>query len=142
MGREVIRFLVLAALLLSGCAKRIHTSPPAHPNETHVLAETQRFARVLGIKVEGVITTKPYMVPAARPLYDGEKVPAAGRWVHGRIEFYRPMIQEQSQEQSSWLAAHEVAHAFYDDEHSDGKPAEARADMCAMHLMAEDPCPK
>ena len=134
---------MLALLLLAGCAThRMPTSPPSHPNETHVLAETQRFAERLGFRVQGVITTKPFMVPASKPEFDGEMVPASGRWVHGRIEYYRPIIQERSQEWASVLAAHEVAHAYYRDKHSGGKPAEDRADACARLLVAGEGCPR
>ena len=142
--RYVMVLLALAALpLLVGCAnRRVPTAAPAHPNETHVLAETQRFARVLGFKVEGVITTRPYMVPASKPLYDGELVPAAGRWVAGWIEYYRPVVQERTQVYLTQLAAHEVAHAWRRDKHSDGKAAEDRADACARLLVAGEGCPR
>jgi hypothetical protein len=140
--------VVLLAVLLQGCAIRsfmtppLHTSPPSHPNETHVLAETQRFAGMLGIKVKGVITTKPHMVPASRPRFDGEMVPAAGRWVHGHIEYFRPVVRERSREYLTSLAAHEVSHAWRGDKHSDGKPAEDRADACARLLVAGEGCPR
>jgi hypothetical protein len=147
MGRLSV---VLAALLLAGCAlHRMPTAAPSHPNETHVLAETQRFAERLGITVRGVITTKPHMVPASRPEFDGEKVPASGTWRKcrffrdSRIEYYRPLIQEGTQEWATRLAAHEVAHAFYnDDGDSGGKAAEDRADACARLLVAGEGCPR
>jgi len=119
---------VLAVGVFAGCAtRRMHTSPVAHPNEVHVLAETQRFAEMLGVHVVGVITTQPYMVPAINPRYDGEKVPAAGRYVGGRIEYYRPVIQERNQEYGTALAAHEVCHALSSNE--------VNADTCASRLM-------
>lgn len=130
-------------LLLAGCAlHRMPTAAPSHPLEHHVLAETARFSARLGVKVQGVITTRAFMVPASKPEHDGEKVPASGRWVGGRIEYYRPIIQERSQEWASLLAAHEVAHAFYRDQHSGGKAAEDRADACARLLVAGEGCPR
>ena len=122
----------LGAMLLLGCAARMHTSPATHPNEMHVILETQRFAALLGVVVDGVITTKPYMVPAAKPLYAGEKVPAAGRYVGGRIEYYRPVIQGRSQEYGTALAAHEVAHVLFH--------GEADADACANLLLSGQSC--
>ena len=134
-------FAILAAFLLAGCAlHRMPTAAPSHPNETHVLAMTQEFAARLGVKVQGVITTRAFMVPASRPEYDGEMVPAAGRWVGGRIEYYRPVVQQRTQAYLTSLAAHEVAHAWRGDQHSDGKPAEDRADACARLLVAGEGC--
>jgi len=147
--------VVLLAVLLQGCAIRsfmtppLHTSPPSHPNETHVLAETQRFAGMLGIKVKGVITTKPHMVPASRPRFDGEKVPAAGYYIGGRIEFYRPVIQDpvgsgscRAGEELAYLtllAAHESCHAAYADR-KESKAVEAQASACARLLVAGEGC--
>lgn len=115
-------------LLLAGCAlHRMPTAAPSHPLEHHVLSETARFAARLGVKVQGVITTKPYMVPAIAPLYDGEKVPAAGRYVYGRIEYFRPVVQYQTREYLTSLAAHEVCHVRHH--------GEAEAGACARELL-------
>ena len=115
--------------MLMGCAShRVATVSAAHPNETHAIMETQRFAALLGVHVSAVITTTVYLVPASHPDYPGEKVPAAGWYKDGRVMFYRPVIQARDQAYGTRLAAHEACHAIHHDE--------AEADECAAGLLA------
>ena len=124
-----MRLLILVAVMLAGCAShRVAAVPAVHPNEQHVIAETQRFASLLGVHVRAVITTTVYMVPASHPNYPGEKVPAAGWFKDGRVMFYRPVIQARDQAYGMRLAAHEACHAIHHDE--------AEADECAAGLLA------
>lgn len=124
-----MRLLILAAVMLAGCAShRVATVTAVHPNEQHVIAETQRFAALLGVHVRAVITTTVYMVPASRPNYPGEKVPAAGWYKDGRVMFYRPVIRERDQDYGTRLAAHECCHALHHDE--------GAADQCAGQLLS------
>ena len=124
-----MRRVLALALVLAGCAShRVATVSAAHPNETHAIMETQRFAALLGVHVRAVITTTVYMVPASKPNYPGEKVPAAGWYKDGRVMFYRPVIQARDQAYGTRLAAHEACHAKHHDE--------AEADACAATLLA------
>jgi len=129
------RFPILAALLLAGCAlHRMPTAAPSHPLEHHVLSETARFAARIGVKVQGVITTRARMVPAIAPLYPGEKVPAAGWYSNGRAEYFRWVIRDHDRDYGTALAAHEVCHARHH--------GEAEADACARLLVAGEGCPR
>ncbi len=123
-ARVAVVFLVVGV----GCAKRVSTVPATHPNEVHVLAETQRFAAALGVRVRGVITTHEYMVPAANPRYPGEKVQAAGWYKAGVAYYWRPVIRERDQVYGTALAAHEVCHAR--------SQSDETADTCAAELLA------
>ena len=130
-----MRMATAAAVLLAGCAlHRLPTAAPSHPNETHVLAMTQEFAARLGVKVQGVITVRPRMVPAIAPLYPGEKVPAAGWYSNGRAEYFRWVIRDHDRDCGTALVAHEVSHAIW--------VSEAGADACARLLVAGEGCPR
>jgi len=126
--RNFVIFAV-CALLLTGCAskRRVQTVPAVHPNEIHILAETQRFAAALGISARAVITTTQYMVPASNPEYPGEKVPAAGWYGDGLIKYWRPVVQERDQAYGTALAAHETCHIKFHSEEAAGD--------CARVLM-------
>lgn len=110
-----MRASALCLVLLAGCGS-VPTGPDSgDPREAHVLAETARFAAALRLKVTAVVTDEVYMVPAIRPAYPGEKVPAAG-WNHdGHIKYWRPAILRESFEYGTLLAAEEVCHSITEE---------------------------
>lgn len=123
------RLLAVLAMLTTSCAAhRVNVVQPTSEKEYHALAEAQRFAGLLGVKVRAVMTTSVYMVPASRPDYPGEKVPAGGWYGNGSIKFWRPVILERGLDYGTALAAHEVCHVKHHSEQS--------ADTCAAELMA------
>jgi len=76
-------------------------------NELHILAETSRFAELMGVKVRGEITDTPY--------YYGGQV-ATGWYMAGVAYYYRPHVNQLNgngiAETTTNVAAHEVCHAI------------------------------
>ena len=120
--------LLLILVATFGCGA-VPTGPDSgDPREAHILAETARFAAALRVSVRGVVTDQAYLVPAPKPLFTGEKVPAAGWYDDGIAYYYRPVVLRLTLESVSALAAHETCHALHRDE--------AGADRCAAELLA------
>lgn len=103
---------VLMLLVLFGCSPESPTNPdttnPVTESEYFVLAETARFAGILGANVRGELTDYFYPVACA----DGTKGCHAFGWYHkGVAYFYRPEVNRQSRYTLSDAAAHEVCHS-------------------------------
>lgn len=135
-GKVALVFFALAmAVLCCHCGSGITgvVGPSSgDPREEHIVAETSRFAAILGTSVRGVVTDQEYLVPAMRPLYPGEKVPAAGWYSNGVAHYWRPEVLRRSLAQGSALAAHETAHSLFKSE--DG------ANACAALLLQGRTC--
>ena len=126
----LVCFALALAVLCWHCGSGITgvTGPSSgDPREEHVIAETARFASLLGVNVRGVVTDQEYLVPALHPLYPGEKVPAAGWYKDGEAYYWRPEVLRRTLAQGSALAAHETAHSLFKDE--------AGANACAALLL-------
>ena len=102
-------FVIMVALISLGCQKGYPTLEPSDPKEFHILAETQRFAGMLGKKIRGEITDERYMVPSDPDprLY----VPAAGWYVNGTCYYWRKIVLERDEAYGTALARHEVCHS-------------------------------
>jgi hypothetical protein len=133
--RDVAVGVVAAILLtvaLGGCGggspfERVTGTPSGDPREDHVVAETARFAGMLGVRVRGVVTDVTYLVPAQAPRYPGERVPAAGWYAHGVAYYYRPVVLTRDAAYLTRLAAHETCHALHRSEEG--------ANACAAGLV-------
>lgn len=106
---QSIRALIFVAIFASGCSawKNIN-APTDDPKEMFILAETQRYARILNKKITAEVTDEVFMVTSS----DGkEKVPAAGWYNGGHIKYWRKVVHEYDDRVLSGLAAHEVCHS-------------------------------
>lgn len=115
-----MRAALVAALALAtlSCGSRWTAVGPSDPREEHVLAETARFAAVLGVRIRGVVTEDIYAVKGS----DGEPVPAAGWYESGVAYYWRPELLRRDLDFGTALAAHEVCHAIsrrHDDKHAE-----------------------
>ena len=116
MLRAALLFFALAALVaLFGCSPWSPVSPSGTPQEEFVLSETLRFAKILNVKVHGELTDSIYWVDASNPAYIGEKVYAAGWYQNGVCYYYRPWLVKQEMATMTYIAAHEVCHAIYNN---------------------------
>lgn len=104
-----MRTLVLISMVvLAGCGASV-TAPTDDPLEMHVLAETQRFAKMLDKKITAEVTDYQYMTMSV----DGSgKVPAAGWYDGGHIYYWRPFVREHDASVGTALAIHEVCHSI------------------------------
>lgn len=101
------------ALWMMGCNLESPTNPDvveaASPKERFVVAETARFAGILGARVRGEITDFLYVVPCP----DGTAgVCHAFGWYHSGVAYYyRRDVNTQPDSTLSDAAAHEVCHS-------------------------------
>ena len=109
LGR--LSWLPAGALVLTLCGCEGAWSPTeasADPREEHVLSETERFAVVLGVRVEGRLTDDVYKCATE----DGTPTVAAGWYDRGVAWYYRPNLKAKDLSYGTELAAHEVCHAI------------------------------
>jgi hypothetical protein len=108
-----MRFLsiVVAALLSSGCGITQWLTSPSEPTdnpfEIHILAETQRYAGVLHVKITAEVTDEIYYTTCS----DGTQCPAAGWYIGGHIRYWRPVVRDRGFEYGTALARHESCHS-------------------------------
>ena len=106
-------------LVAIGC-RGITTVEPTTENEVRVLAETDRLAGVLGVKVRGEITDYVLERSNAECGIGVAHCIAAAWYERGVCYYYRPEINRYSLEFMTDLAAHEVCHSkhfFHDHKH-------------------------
>lgn len=103
-----MRTLLLAlTIATAGCGAQWDVVSPDGEKESFLLAETARFAGLMGVKVRGEITDTPY--------YVGTSV-ATGWYTSGTAYYYRPLVKNlefqptAGRETLTNVAAHEVCH--------------------------------
>lgn len=109
-----MRRWAVGALLFAGCGAGIPTVEPVDGREAFVIAETARYAGMLGLRVRGKITDRTqWYAPgeAGCPSSPPIGCYAAGYYSAGVAYFYRPWVGRQERAALSQVACHEVCHA-------------------------------
>lgn len=105
--------VLVGMLFAAGCAG-LPTVDPVGENEAFVIAETARYAGLLGLRVRGEITERTtWYAPGEGGCPTSPPVGcyAAGYYSAGVAYFYRPWVDRQTDPRElSRVAAHEVCH--------------------------------
>lgn len=106
MRKLLLTLSTVLLFSLTACGSQWDPVSATGVNELHILAETSRFAGLMGVKVRGEITDTPY-------LYGGQ---VATGWYQGGVAYYyRPHVEKLNNngfaETTTNVACHEVCHA-------------------------------
>ena len=115
---------LVCAVVLTACGCSGQTWSPVDPstvNETIILQETERYSRLLNVRVVGHVTNEMYLVGTQYAA--GWYVGTYGKSAVGEAYFYIPTIRQlqpavsDGPEHVTNVAAHEVAHAVTGPNH-------------------------